>query len=66
VIGYVLDRKHAAIVVPDYNRAGEPTLVKPARRVIVVFNPLPDRARVAGGSPKAGETDLALSERLFV
>jgi hypothetical protein len=26
----------------------------------------PDGARLAGGSPKAGETDLALSERLFV
>jgi len=26
----------------------------------------PDGARLAGGSPKAGETDLALSERPFV
>ena len=26
----------------------------------------PDGARLAGGSPKAGETELALSEKLFV
>jgi hypothetical protein len=58
VIGYVLYREHAAVAVPDHNRAGEPTLGKPARRVIVVFNPLPRQLEGgAFGCPTVPDTE---------
>src|SRR5580693_2930978 len=40
MIGYVLDREHAAVTVPDHNRAREPARGEPASRVVVVLDAL--------------------------
>ena len=54
----MLEREHAAIAVPDHNRAGEPALGEPAGRVVVVSNPLLRQLKGGPlGSPTVANTE---------